>query len=122
MSAWHIVHSQQYPVYNEFNLYPLIESTHSCHHPYKSRQYFTHYSKLSDIQNECNHNIESTYLNSGDDQLRSKTIICRHPYLSQSISNLSEIIYQQNRKELKNTYESCKVHVYSPLFLNLLTF
>jgi len=137
--SWDIVYSQQHPIYDGFNLDPMTESTYSYHHPYKPKQRFTHYTTISEIQND---NIGSTYPNLEDNRSTSKPIKRRYPYLKTEsnleFSDHNKIPPSLNAKKKKisssttlnipcsvcgdqssglhygvNTCEGCKVNIYS---------
>ncbi|CAF4516181.1 unnamed protein product, partial [Rotaria magnacalcarata] len=90
---------QQQTIYDDFNIHhPMIETSHSYHHPYKPKQRFTHYIKSPDTQNVC-HDIATTCRNTEVDQPAPTAIIHHHHYLSQSTANLIETTHQHNGKE-----------------------
>ncbi|CAF4893937.1 unnamed protein product, partial [Rotaria sp. Silwood1] len=95
-------YSQQHSSYDEFNLHPIIEITHSYQYPYKSKQCSIDISKTIDIDNVYN-NIELTCHSSKDDQLTIKTLSHNHLYLSHSVSNLLDTTYQPNDEELSTS-------------------
>ncbi|CAM4741522.1 unnamed protein product [Rotaria magnacalcarata] len=113
-----IVYSQQHPMYDEFNLHPIIETTHSYDHSYKSKQSSVDISKTVHIQNVYNNDNNNNGTSSSsttnttasichnreDDQLTPKTVTHKDHYLSHATSNLIETNQKQNVKQLSTLF------------------
>ena len=85
------MYSQQHSAYNEFNLHPSIETTHSYDFSYEVKQISTHFNEVSDLQSVSDNNI----------QLTSKSILnTDYHCLSQPISNLIEATSQKGETGL----------------------